>query len=404
MNAAESKTAKSSSVDHHDNIVKTDEGSESSACTEDTNSSFDCSSSSSSSSSSDDDHASYNSSSDESDSTAESDGSSPRWPLNVDDQGKDDDDQYSAQVRLWTKRVPIGLGLCPWAMKSQRQGRLRYRTCEGNMPSDVAILILSEAKALVFGCGDGGGEGVGGVTSSSSSSSLPLSSSLVVCPHVTAWNEDFQVFDEFVRGFERVWHEQLSKENLQQTISLVSFHPQFLRWRGLPKGINVGSVVQSHRGMGGFQKSQETYSATVIETGNSVFGLRKIKVRFHDDSKEQYVSTDWLVILSSAPSQPSSSHEESGGGSSGSSGSEDINHDDDVRLGPPLPDNAMHRAPYPTVHLIRNEDLGKMCIRDVSRVKRKNARRMMKLGWEGILRKAATEKEGSMMEKDQKER
>jgi hypothetical protein len=94
-------------------------------------------------------------------------------------------------------------------------------------------------------------------------------------------------------------------------------------------------------------------------------GYEKSKFNFTMIQRSNMHPTDWLDILSSAPSQPSSSHEESGGGRA-SSGSEDINHDDDVRLGPPLPDNAMHRAPYPTVHLIRNEDLGKMCIRDVS--------------------------------------
>ena len=52
----------------------------------------------------------------------------------------------------------------------------------------------------------------------------------------------------------------------------------------------------------------------------------------------------------------------------------------------------MHRAPYPTIHLIRNEDLERLRARDVSRVKRNNARRMMELGWEGVLRAAAKSK------------
>jgi hypothetical protein len=343
----------SSSADHHD-IVESDESSENSTCTEDTNSSIACSSSSdgsccscSSSSSS----SSGESKSDSSISTAESDELSPQEPQC--------EDEYAAQVQLWTVRVPIGLGLCPWAMKSHKRGRLRYRTCEGNLPSDVAILILSEAKALCL-----------------ASDAPPLSSSLIVCPHVTAWIKDFQAFDDFVRSFGTLWNEHLLKQDLQHKVTLVSFHPEFLRWRGLPKGIKIGSVVQSHKGMDGFQKSQHVYSATVIETSNPVFGLRKIKVRFHDDLKEQYVPIDWFAVP-----QKSSVVKSSGG-------------DDGVLLGPPLPDNAMHRAPYPTVHLIRNEDLGTLCIRDVSRVKRKNAQRMMKLGWEGILRKAATEKNG----------
>ena len=52
----------------------------------------------------------------------------------------------------------------------------------------------------------------------------------------------------------------------------------------------------------------------------------------------------------------------------------------DVDEGPPLPDNIMHRSPQPTIHLIRNTDLATLKARDVSRVKRMNAQRMMQLG------------------------
>lgn len=44
----------------------------------------------------------------------------------------------------------------------------------------------------------------------------------------------------------------------------------------------------------------------------------------------------------------------------------------------------MHRSPYPTIHMIVNQDLASLCIRDVSRVKRLNAQRMAKIGWEGL--------------------
>jgi hypothetical protein len=50
----------------------------------------------------------------------------------------------------------------------------------------------------------------------------------------------------------------------------------------------------------------------------------------------------------------------------------------------PLPDNVMHRSPYPTIHIIVNRDLASLCIRDISRVKRMNAQRMAKLGWDGV--------------------
>lgn len=220
-------------------------------------------------------------------------------------------DEYSIKVKAWAERVPIGLGLCPWAIKHQK--RLKYVTCDAG--EDVPTIIRAEGELLI----------------------QPWNSTLVVCPHVLEWSKDFEVFDKFVKD--------LGKEtDIFAKVTLVSFHPEFLRWRGLPEDLTVGSVVLSHRGLSGFQKSMEMFSATVLETSNAMFGRRKIKVRFHDDQKEQYVPTDWLNVV-----------------------------------GPPLPDNLMHQAPYPTIHLIRNDDLGTMCVRDVSRVKRKNAQRMMKL-------------------------
>lgn len=55
-------------------------------------------------------------------------------------------DPYTAHVRSWVNHVPIGLGLCPWAMKSRRLGRLYYKTCQGTTPSDVALLVRLSHK------------------------------------------------------------------------------------------------------------------------------------------------------------------------------------------------------------------------------------------------------------------
>lgn len=52
-------------------------------------------------------------------------------------------------------------------------------------------------------------------------------------------------------------------------------------------------------------------------------------------------------------------------------------NDEEHRLSrPPLPDNAMHRAPYPVVHILRTVDLEGLSVHDISRLKRRNAKRM----------------------------
>lgn len=242
--------------------------------------------------------------------------------------------EYAARVQSWSDRVPIGFGLCPWAGTARSRGCLRYVTCDGDVPVDVATCMLKEAELLT------------------SVDVAPLSTTLIVCPHVTAW-KDFNVFDDWVRSGS---NERFQEGILGEAITLVAFHPEFLRWYGLPEDVEVGSVVQSHWvGMAG-SKSADTLSATILETRSPIFGMHKLKVRFHGDIGEQYVPIDWFA--------------DSAGGARA-----------------PLPENAMHRAPHPTVHLIRNEDLKTLCIRDISRVKRQNATRMMKLGWEGVERR-----------------
>jgi hypothetical protein len=232
------------------------------------------------------------------------------------------DSDEARRVQSWAIRVPIGLSLCPWAGKAHSQGRLRYVTCTGELPSDAARLVAAEAEVLM-------GPGI-----------APLSSSLVVCPHVAGWQE-FQVFEDWVTG--------LAKSCAH--VALVPFHPAFLRWCGLPDGVDVGSVVSSHWGCIG-SKSAGTAPATIVDSGGmNPFGRRKVLVRFHesleDRDSEQFVPIDWF---------------------------------DHARSGAPLPDNGMHRAPHPTIHLIRNADLAELTLSDVSRVTRRNAQQMSKLG------------------------
>jgi hypothetical protein len=237
-------------------------------------------------------------------------------------------------VGAWAMKVPIGMGLCPWAGKSRNRGLLRIVSCDCELPGDAADVLESEIVSLIQ-------EGT-----------PPLSTTLVVCPRVKAWNE-FRSFDEFVRSGIRSHPREVA---IMERVTLVAFHPDFIRWRGLPDGVTAGSTVQTHYGTFG-RKSARTAEATIVETNGSAFGLRKVKVRFRDAldglvRQEQYVPTDWI--------------------------------DFPIELCAPLPDNAMHRAPYPTIHIIVNQDLASLCVRDVSRVKRLNAQRNAKLGWEGL--------------------
>ena len=256
------------------------------------------------------------------------------------------------QTRRWTQRVPIGLGLCPWAGRSLRLDRLRIVVCDETTPNDAGIFVRGEAQLLT------------------EASTPELTTTLVVCPHVSEWQDEFDSFDGFVQTFKAEQHDILAsaddksddksdpgETSMLEQLTLVAFHPKFIRWRALPSNVDVGSVVISHRGMCGFEKSSNPYLATIIETESLCFGKRKVKVHFESDGKEQYVPIDWLTSDEDGNPMPK---------------------------GEPLPDNVMHRAPYPTMHLIRNADLAALCARDVSRVKRKNAQHFYKIGWDGV--------------------
>ena len=254
------------------------------------------------------------------------------------------------QTRRWTQRIPIGLGLCPWAGRSLRLNRLRIVVCDETTPSNVGIFARGEARRLT------------------EASTPEWTTTLVVCPHVSEWQDEFDSFDEYVQTFKAGQNNMILKNDesdpgetsMLEQLTLVAFHPKFVRWLALPSNIGVGSVVHSHRGMCGFEKSSNPYLATIIETESSCFGMRKVKVRFEDGGKEQYVPIDWLTLDEDGSPLPK---------------------------GEPLPDNAMHRAPYPTMHLIRNADLAALCARDVSLVKRKNAQHFSKIGWGGAYKK-----------------
>ena len=246
-------------------------------------------------------------------------------------------DIYSSSVREWTVRVPIGMNLCPWAKLSHKDGRIKYVTCpaEVQTPLEASEVVWREIERLLDG-------------------SLPLwSTTLVICPHVAEWKNDYTAFERFCKNFgqkegssgEVPKSRSQNSNDTVDAITLVPFHPTFLRWRGLPETISTGSSIRCHRGLAGFSKSPEAHDAIVADRIPRGFGRRRVRVRF-DDEIEQCVPVDW-VVLSEREQRP------------------------------PLSDNLMHRAPYPTIHILRNKDLQDLSIHDISRLKRRNAKRML---------------------------
>ncbi len=265
-------------------------------------------------------------------------------------------DIYTSSVQEWTERVPIGMNLCPWAKLSHKDGRIKYVACptEVQTPLEASEVVWREIERLL-----------GSRTTDYGNQPLPpWSTTLVICPHVAEWNNDYTAFENFVTNF---GHDEESscvvpKSRLQDpknafgAITLVPFHPNFLRWKGLPETISTGSRIRCHKGLAGFAKSPAPHNAVVVDLIPRGFGRRRIKVRFDDDI-EQCIPVDWVVLS-------------------------------DRETRPPLPDNLMHRAPYPTIHILRNRDLQNLSIHDISRLKRRNAKRMLSenLGWESAQR------------------
>ena len=279
-------------------------------------------------------------SSDSSSETSQSDGSTDANHLTHE---YPTDDPFIHSTLQWTLSVPIGLGLCPWAVKSYNQGRLRIVTCNGEEATDVATIIENEICSLTCDV----------------EQSPPLSTTLVVCPHIKQWSK-FELFEEFVQHGIK----QFVPEEVLDNVTLVAFHPRFEKWYALPSNIDVGSTVQSHWGFFG-QKSANTAQATIVEMENRAFGLRKAKVRFTDEidgRQDPYVPLDWI----------------------------DTSDDTTNKHRDPLPDNFMYQSQHPTIHIINNNDLAKLCVRDVSRVKRLNARRMARIGLEELKKRVSS--------------
>ena len=125
----------------------------------------------------------------------------------------DDHDVYASSVREWTQRVPIGMNLCPWAKLSHKDGRIKYTTCLVNTPKEASEVVWREIENLLGSS----------TTSDERNHSLPpWSTTLVICPHVTEWENDYTIFESFVKNFINGIELNISKINFFRAIFVLA--------------------------------------------------------------------------------------------------------------------------------------------------------------------------------------
>ncbi|CAE7396047.1 Dynlt1 [Symbiodinium sp. CCMP2456] len=202
-------------------------------------------------------------------------------------------------VRTWVNQVVLHHGLCPWAQLAQQADVITYLSCEATTPSAVGSVVRSEARRLAR-------------------RRVPWATSLVVCPRVLSWRDDFHAFDAWVARSNHL-------DDLEDLVSLVAFHPRFARWHTLASSVTPGAQVCSHYEEVDGEKSRKALPAIVESMDPKEVGVRRIGLRFLDDGVLQWVPSDWLTPA--------------------------------WKTAELLVDNQMHQAPFPTVHLIRRKDL-----------------------------------------------
>ncbi|MBY0370673.1 DUF1415 domain-containing protein [bacterium] len=117
-------------------------------------------------------------------------------------------DERLEKTRAWVQSTVIGLGLCPFADKVSRSGRLRYEISE-------ATGVEDQLKAAVDS-----------LISLSEASREETETTLLVFPHASGEFPEFLDFVETVRNLAR----QLGLHGVIQT---VPFHPGF-HFKGTP--------------------------------------------------------------------------------------------------------------------------------------------------------------------------
>lgn len=212
------------------------------------------------------------------------------------------ENRHSVPVQKWLTDVVIGFGFCPWASPAEEAGNLRIVTSKSTTSKEVLDDLVSEARELWMGARETG--------------DTRAKTTLLVCPHVPAWNKDFRHFHAFY-----TWHLDggfALAESLG--IKVVPFHPDFAL---LQRGPETGDFVLVPGPDG------EDAEAQVIEknVGKDEANEYCMAVRFANGE-------EGLIRHASVMAQPSSQARE-----------EDLCR------------NFTSRAPRPVLHLLRLPDL-----------------------------------------------
>lgn len=248
-------------------------------------------------------------------------------------------------VRRWLDRYIIRHRLCPWARMADAGGGVRIVVSKAKNERAVVADLQREARRLLE------------PPPPPARPPPRLATTLLVCPSVSTWTDDFVRFDEFVKDVQ---------DNVLSGIRLVAFHPNFSRWRvaepGTSDELNVGDNVTAYvyeawldpeevaaaeadadegeniNVPAHYFKSETPVPAVIENLDEKKVGVRKVMVSFHvpaEDSGEDVqlhdlVPTDWVTRNADTPH---SSYQ--------------------LRA-----DNLIHKSPLPVIHLLHSEELG----------------------------------------------
>eukprot|EP00439_Symbiodinium_sp_Y106_P048573 s2217_g6.t1 len=220
-------------------------------------------------------------------------------------------------VRAWLDEFVIGRGFCPWARPAEKRRNIRIVESTGKDPEEVIFDLLAEAEALPEGTGFDG----------------EATTTLVVCPYVEDWGRYQQHARSEAGGYDMhgyllvEWKEygpfrDFYEEELEGgsgfleefDMKVIAFHPKYLRY-----GFSV----------------EEGDRVAIANSASGRDAQELLDVRF-DDGQEFLVRYSSIITKLAVDDD---GEERAADDSSGDAA------------------NLLSRAPRPTFHLLRMEDL-----------------------------------------------